>query len=1046
MINYYNAFISYKHADLDNKVAAEIVKGLEHYHIPGKIRKQTGVKKIDRIFRDKDELPITNDLNDTIAEALKNADYLIVICSTNTKKSTWVEKEIETFLQNHTMGQVLTVLADGEPYDVIPKILLTSKKEIQDENGETHTIEVPLEPLSCDFRLPVKRARAEELPRLAAALIGCSYDELMNRHRQYKMRKLTAIFAGAMALMIGFTGYMLYSNSLIHKNYIESLRNKSKYLANESLKLLENENRIEAMQLALEALPKDEKDETPVTPEALKAITQSSLSYVSLAGSNIDAAWNYQMSNQVREYKVSNDGSKLAAEDQGNNVTVWDTTTHQVLLNCNVNQFDGLFFFDDNTLIVSSWDFIDAYDLKTGERKWRNEDLSTVTEDIFNYTDTTFLVPDSHGRISEVSVKDGSVVNTIDFNVIEEKYSMDSCDEFVLSPDKKRIAFCLGQGTSEEHTYLHKSYSLMEYDIQTGELLSYPLEDQKIHYIAYLNDKLYTACTNGTLDGSGKMYDNIYITDDHTGIYCFNSGELTLNWQYDFVSTNYAINCGFKVLNDTKMAFYAGNMVRAWDNETGELQLEDNVNEPIISVNETGKELSPMYITKSGSMATHTTMSETSSGLTLTSRFTDDLTDAIIKKGIYTHQAYSHTIVFYGVGISDEDWTKFDNCPVYENTFSCYNLDEKVLSIAVSDGADGSDILLFDSDQKTYKDSIHVSDSCRYSKVKLLGTCEGKFYYAFTEYDDKYNSILYLASFDLVTKEQTKEKLNDSYGPSNAQMVLSDNNLVYYNNIDYYNSVVVLNDLKSGEKTEVNLDDLEVQYCKTIKYFSKANLAYISCGSSDMPSYKIIDFNNNTSFDIAVPSGWEAPTDIAVDDTGKRVAITNGEVILLKDIEGELIQEISCNNASPMGMAFLDFENLGTLLVVPYSNGSMFRYSGDDGSFIGKSDLSTYYNNYGETATFEIDKENNLLYVLESNILNIFELENWVEVAYIEHCYGHHKGTDTFLTWAYSSSSSELEVGYFKHYTTQDLIAKTKDYLQGTEMSEAERSMYGLDG
>ena len=56
MINYYNAFISYKHADLDNKVAAAIVKGLEHYHIPGKIRKQTGVKKIDRIFRDKDKL------------------------------------------------------------------------------------------------------------------------------------------------------------------------------------------------------------------------------------------------------------------------------------------------------------------------------------------------------------------------------------------------------------------------------------------------------------------------------------------------------------------------------------------------------------------------------------------------------------------------------------------------------------------------------------------------------------------------------------------------------------------------------------------------------------------------------------------------------------------------------------------------------------------------------------------------------------------------------------------------------------------------------
>ena len=51
---HYNAFISYKHAPLDNKVAAEIEKQLERYHIPKKIQKKTGIKKIERIFRDKD--------------------------------------------------------------------------------------------------------------------------------------------------------------------------------------------------------------------------------------------------------------------------------------------------------------------------------------------------------------------------------------------------------------------------------------------------------------------------------------------------------------------------------------------------------------------------------------------------------------------------------------------------------------------------------------------------------------------------------------------------------------------------------------------------------------------------------------------------------------------------------------------------------------------------------------------------------------------------------------------------------------------------------
>ena len=59
----YKAFISYRHAKLDMKVAAEIQNRLERYTIPGSIRKEYGLKKIGSIFRDKDELPSTNKIN-----------------------------------------------------------------------------------------------------------------------------------------------------------------------------------------------------------------------------------------------------------------------------------------------------------------------------------------------------------------------------------------------------------------------------------------------------------------------------------------------------------------------------------------------------------------------------------------------------------------------------------------------------------------------------------------------------------------------------------------------------------------------------------------------------------------------------------------------------------------------------------------------------------------------------------------------------------------------------------------------------------------------
>ena len=169
MDQHYRAFISYKHAPADIAVASEIQKRLERYHVPAEIRKKTGQKSIGRIFRDKEELAITSDLSESISKALEDADYLIVICSTSTKLSTWVSREIDSFLEHHSREQVLTVLVDGEPMDVVPKQLLTSTVTRTNPDGTTYEEEVSFEPLSCDFRSGLKEAKRTEITRLAAS-------------------------------------------------------------------------------------------------------------------------------------------------------------------------------------------------------------------------------------------------------------------------------------------------------------------------------------------------------------------------------------------------------------------------------------------------------------------------------------------------------------------------------------------------------------------------------------------------------------------------------------------------------------------------------------------------------------------------------------------------------------------------------------------------------------------------------------------------------------------------------------------------------------
>ena len=188
----YNAFISYRHSKKDNAIAKEIQTSLEHFKIPAKIKKKTGIKRFDRIFRDKEELPITSDLDNEIEAALKVSDYLIVICSTRTSESVWVKREIETFLKYHSKKNIFTVLVDGEPDEVIPDVLLHDTVTRKLADGTIVEQEEIIEPLSCDYRMSIRQARNEELPRLASSMLGCAYDELMRRRRQYRIHRAIA--------------------------------------------------------------------------------------------------------------------------------------------------------------------------------------------------------------------------------------------------------------------------------------------------------------------------------------------------------------------------------------------------------------------------------------------------------------------------------------------------------------------------------------------------------------------------------------------------------------------------------------------------------------------------------------------------------------------------------------------------------------------------------------------------------------------------------------------------------------------------------------
>ena len=120
--NRYIAFISYRHMKLDTAVAKRLHRLLEHYRVPSRFRKN-GAKRLGKVFRDEDELPISSDLNADIYTALDRSDFLIVICTPETPKSMWVRREIEYFQEHHDGSHILAVLAYGTPEESFPELL-----------------------------------------------------------------------------------------------------------------------------------------------------------------------------------------------------------------------------------------------------------------------------------------------------------------------------------------------------------------------------------------------------------------------------------------------------------------------------------------------------------------------------------------------------------------------------------------------------------------------------------------------------------------------------------------------------------------------------------------------------------------------------------------------------------------------------------------------------------------------------------------------------------------------------------------------------------
>ena len=337
----YDAFISYRHCELDKFVAENLHKILECYELPKTIKTKLNVqgRTFKRIFRDQEELPLSSNLEDPIIEALKDSKYLIVICSPRLKDSLWCKKEIQTFKKLRGRKNILCVLVEGEPSDSFPEEVLFDEKETKDKNGKIKKEKILVEPLAADVRginksEVLKKIKLEKL-RLVASMYNIDYDDLKQRHKIRKQKRI--IFASSMiaCFCLFFALYTSLMLLKINKQKNTLRMHQAISLSSKSIDYLQDDDRYNAVKSSYEALTKFDGVKMPYTSDAEYALVESLGLYD--VGTTYKAISSVKTDGVASSVKLSSDGKYAAVYDESGAVTIFDPRTMKVITKYNVD-------------------------------------------------------------------------------------------------------------------------------------------------------------------------------------------------------------------------------------------------------------------------------------------------------------------------------------------------------------------------------------------------------------------------------------------------------------------------------------------------------------------------------------------------------------------------------------------------------------------------------------------------------------------------------------------------------------------------------------
>lgn len=203
----YRAFISYSWSDA--KWGNWLHHRLETYRTPAALVGKNGAlgkvpARLNPIFKDREEEAAGASIGDAVEKALLASEFLIVVCSSNSAQSRWVDREIAFFKAHRDPDKVLALIVDGEPgsadAECFPIALthgVNSDLSIGDSLADA--------PLAADARISGDGKRRAIL-KLAAAMLGVGLGELVNRDERRRTTRTRIVVSASLALATVMSG------------------------------------------------------------------------------------------------------------------------------------------------------------------------------------------------------------------------------------------------------------------------------------------------------------------------------------------------------------------------------------------------------------------------------------------------------------------------------------------------------------------------------------------------------------------------------------------------------------------------------------------------------------------------------------------------------------------------------------------------------------------------------------------------------------------------------------------------------------------------